>query len=124
MRATVDGVVWNGTINVASIATGNFLVMTGETGIGTPNEILLTISTAAQVGTQTVASNLVVGSYISSRTDGWLAAGPSGSGTVTVSTLTSNSATGTFSFTMVPNSGSGPTKVVTNGEFNARIPTP
>jgi hypothetical protein len=124
MRATVDGVVWTGRINVAAIATGNFLVMTGETGIGTPDQILLSLSTPARVGTETVASGLVVGTYVNTPTVNWLAAGPTGSGTVTVSTLTATSATGTFEFVMVPNPGLGSNKVVTNGEFNARIPTP
>jgi hypothetical protein len=124
MRATVDGVLWTGRINVASIATGNFLVITGETGIGTPNQILLSISTPAQVGTQTVASGLVVGTYLIAPTVHWLAAGPQGSGTVTVSTLTSTSATGTFSFVLPPGNGTTTTKIVTDGAFNVRIPTP
>jgi hypothetical protein len=125
MRATIDGTVWTGAINVASIATGNFLVATGASDIGTPRQILLSISTPAQVGTQTVASNQVVGTYVTSPTVGWLAAGPSGSGTVTISSLTATSATGTFSFVMVPNTGGvSPTKVVTDGAFNVRIPTP
>jgi hypothetical protein len=124
MRATIDGTVWTGRINVAAIATGNFLTITGETDIGTPNQILLTLSTPAQVGTQTVASNLVVGSFVTSSTMSWLAAGPMGSGTVTVATLTATSALGTFSFVMPPNPGVTGTKVVTNGTFNARIPTP
>jgi hypothetical protein len=42
---------------------------------------------------------------------------------MTVSTLTPTSATGTFAFTLVQ-SGGGPNRVVTNGAFNARIPTP
>ena len=125
MRATIDGTAWTGAINVAAIATGNFLVITGASDIGTPGQILLSLSTPAQVGPQTVASNLVVGSYVTSPTVGWLAAGPSGSGTVTVSSLTATSATGTFSFVMFPNTGSAsPTKVVTDGAFSARIPTP
>jgi hypothetical protein len=124
MRATIDGVVWNATINTAAIATGNFLVMTGVTDIGTPNQILLTLSTPAQVATQTVAGGQVVGSYITSPTVSWLAAGPMGSGTVTVTSLTATSAIGTFSFTMPPNPGASGTKSITDGTFNARLPTP
>jgi len=125
MRATIDGTVWTGTINVAAIATGNFLTVTGASDIGTPRQILLTLSTPARVGTETLASNLVTGAYVTSPTVGWLAAGPSGSGTVTISSLTATLATGTFSFVMFPNTGGvSPTKVVTDGAFNARIPTP
>jgi hypothetical protein len=125
MTATVDGTAWTGAINVASIATGNFLVMTGASNIGTPAQILLSISTPAQVGTQTVGSGSAVGTYVTSSTVSWVAAGPTGSGTVTVSSLTATSAEGTFSFVMFSNAaGTGPTKVVTDGAFNARIPTP
>jgi hypothetical protein len=125
MRATVDGVPWTGVINVASIATGNFLVVTGASDLGGPNETLITLSTPAQVGTQTVASNLVVGAYVTSRTTGWITIPPAGSGTVTVTSLTPTRATGTFSFVMMPNSGAAaPLKVVTDGSFDAQIPTP
>lgn len=125
MRATVDGTVWTGAINVASIATGNFLVVTGASDIGTARQIFLTMSAPAQVGTHTVASNQVVGSYAMSSTVGWLAAGPVGSGTVTISSLTATSAEATFSFVMTPNTaGAAPNKVVTDGAFNTRIPTP
>jgi hypothetical protein len=124
MTATVDGVPWTGRINVASIATGNSLVMTGETGIGTPSQILLSISTPARAGTENVGSGLVVGTYVTAPTVNWLAAGPTGSGTVTVTTFTQTAATGTFSFVMAPGAGTTTTKVVTAGAFNVRIPTP
>jgi hypothetical protein len=126
MTATIDGVAWRGAINVAAIATGNFLVVTGASDIGTPNQILVSFSTPAQVGTQTVGvNNNLVGTLVTSPPLNWIAAGPSGSGTLTVSTLTATSSTGTFSFVMTASiPGSAPTKVVTNGAFNARIPTP
>jgi hypothetical protein len=122
MTATIDGVPWTGRITVASIATGNNLVVSGT---GSPGITTIALSSPAQVGTQTVGSTSpLVGSLIVSPTVGWLAAGPIGSGTMTISTLTETSATGTFSFTLVPNLGSGPNKIVTNGTFNAVLPTP
>jgi hypothetical protein len=124
MRATIDGVGWTGRINVAAIATGNFLVMTGETDFGTPNQMLLSLSTPARVGTETAASGLVVGTLVTVPPVNWVSAVPGGSGTVTVSTLTATSATGTFSFVMPPGNGTTTTRVVTAGEFNVRIPTP
>jgi hypothetical protein len=125
MRATVDGVLWTGDINVAAIATGNALVVTGVSDIGTPRQILITVNTPARVGTETVASNQVGGLYVTSPTTGWSTLSPLGSGTVTVTSLTATRATGTFSFVMAPNTGApGPLKTVTNGSFDARIPTP
>jgi hypothetical protein len=122
MEAVVDGVPFTGTITVASIATGNNLVVSGTSF---PGMVTIFFSTPAQVGSQAVGpTGLVVGGMVTSPTVGWLAAGPLGSGTVTVSTLTPTSATGTFSFTLVPNSGSGSNKVVTNGTFTAHLPTP
>jgi hypothetical protein len=126
MTATIDGAPWTGAVNVASIATGNFLVVTGASDFNTPNQILVSFSTPAQVGTQTVGfNNPLTGTLVTTPPLNWIAAGPSGSGTLTVSTLTATSATGTFSFVMTASiPGSAPTKVVTNGAFNARIPTP
>jgi hypothetical protein len=126
MTATIDGVAWTGAINVAAIATGNALVVTGASDLNTSNQILVSFSTPAAVGTQTVGlNNPLVGTLVTAPPLNWIAAGPSGSGTLTVSTLTATNATGTFSFVMTASiPGSAPTRVVTNGAFNARIPTP
>jgi hypothetical protein len=122
MSATIDGEPWIGTITVATIATGNNLVVSAT---GSPGMTTIALNSPAQSGTHTVGpTSSVVGSVITSPTVGWLAAGPIGSGTMTISTLTATSVTGTFSFTLVPNMGTGPNKVVTNGTFSARIPTP
>jgi hypothetical protein len=128
MRATVDGVPWTGEINVAAIATGNALVVTGVSDIGTPNQILITVNTPARVGTETVTfgpGSQVGGLYVTSPTTGWSTISPLGSGAVTVTSLTATRATGTFSFVMAPNTGApAPLKTVSNGSFDARIPTP
>ncbi len=125
MTATIDGVAWSGTITVASIATGNNLVVSATDRPGSPGMLTLVLNVPAQVGTQTVgATSLVTGALVQSTTVSWLAAGPTGAGSVTVSTLTSTTATGTFSFTLVANLGAGQNRAVTNGAFNARIPTP
>jgi hypothetical protein len=125
MTAVIDGVPWSGTINVASIATGNHLVVSATPDPSRPGIDVLTFSTPAQVGTQTIGAPGVTAAYVLSPPVNWIAAGPAGSGSVTVSTLTATNATGTFSFTMVGSLGPNPDlKVVTNGAFNARIPTP
>jgi hypothetical protein len=122
MTALIDGVPWIGTITVATIATGNNLVVSAT---GSPGMTTIALNSPAQIGTHTVGpTSTVVGSVITSPTVGWLAAGPIGSGTMTISTLTATTATGTFSFTLVPNIGTGPNRVVTNGTFSARLPTP
>jgi hypothetical protein len=125
MTAVIDGVPWSGRINTARIATGNHLVVSATPDPTRPGFDVLTFSTPAQIGTQTIGAPGVTGAYVLSPTLGFIAAGPAGSGSVTVSTLTTTNAAGTFFFTLVSNLGSSPEiKTVTNGAFNARIPTP
>jgi hypothetical protein len=122
MTATIDGATYTSAINTAALAASNSLVMSAA---GFPGATIMSFAAPAQVGTHNVgASNPVTGALVTSPTVGWLAAGPSGSGSVTISTLTATSTTGTFAFTLTPNSGTGPNRVVSNGAFNARIPTP
>jgi hypothetical protein len=129
MTATVDGVPFSGTITVAAIAAGNSLVVSGTSGLGTNSMLTIAVSAPAQIGTYAVGPiGQLVGTLTAhtavSATDGWLAAGPSGSGSLTISTLTSTGATGTFSFVLTPNVATGSNRIVTNGAFNARLPTP
>lgn len=53
----------------------------------------------------------------------WRAEPQFGSGTITVQTLTSTTASGSFAFTLLPVTESGATgsRVVTNGSFNVRF---
>jgi hypothetical protein len=126
MTAIIDGVPWSGTITVARIATGNALVVSATQNLGRPDNNTLALSTPAVPGTQLVGGPSVTGAWVLFPSMvSWLAAGPQGSGSVTVSTLTATNATGTFFFTLVGNPGVSPDiRVVTNGAFNARIPTP
>jgi hypothetical protein len=122
MTAMIDGVLWCAPINQAVMVPGSLLIMSA----GTPGMTLLALSTPAQIGTQTVGSSSPLTAMLSTAlTSTWIAAGPVGSGSLTISTLTPTSATGTFSFTVVQSDITGQTsKVVTNGAFNTRIPTP
>ena len=125
MTATIDGVAWTGTINTAVVANGSLIVSAAVS----PTSSGIALASPAQVGTQTVGSGSAVTAVLlanvtSPSSESWLAAGPTGSGSMTISTLTATSATGTFFFTLVPNPGTGQNRVVSNGAFNARIPTP
>jgi len=90
--------------------------------------IRLFIRTDAGPGDQSIGSSSNTAADVMYRPgyaepQGWTASGPNGSGTLTLSTLTDNRATGTFSFTAtaVMLSTSPPTYRVTNGYFDVRF---
>ena len=108
MTAIIDGVPWSGTITVARIATGNSLVVSATQDPSRLGVNTLAFSTPAQVGTQMVGATGVTGAFVLSPPVNWIAAGPAGSGSVTVSTLTATNTTGTFFFTLEGNPGVSP----------------
>jgi hypothetical protein len=127
MTAVIDGVPWCAPINQA-VRTGSVLIVSAidhPEAFDTPGTTSLSFSAPAEVGTHTVGFvNPLTGILVTLPASNWLAAGPVGSGSLTITTLTETSATGTFSFTLVPGGGTGPNRVVTDGAFSVRIPTP
>jgi len=126
LTAVIDGRAYTGIVKVVSRTDGYF-------GIAATNAALtLTVSfatTRPAVGTTTVADSLVsmgvatTNGSSGATTGSWIATNISGSGSLTISTLTSSGATGTFNFTAAPapppsNVGATGTKVVSNGVFN------
>ncbi|HMC64323.1 MAG TPA: DUF6252 family protein [Gemmataceae bacterium] len=122
MSARIDGVQWtaasaqgtinNGVVSIVGITAGQVFSI----GV-TVNRGPATYTAGIIDPFNVVVSNLTIGS------SGWDAGPVSGSGSVTIATLTSTTASGTFSLTLAPTPGTGATgnKVTTNGTFNVTL---
>ncbi|NNF38575.1 MAG: hypothetical protein HKN71_07900 [Gemmatimonadetes bacterium] len=115
--ATVDGAAWNGQLTGAVNNGFTFALEGTANGV----EISLSVNLSQNVVPGTV--DLTTGSTGAQVVEGgeiWYAVGQGGSGTLTIQTLTTTGATGTFEFVAGPvaNSASGGTRSVTNGQFD------
>ncbi len=137
LTATIDGTSFVSitTIGVRTPALPN--LPNGTVGVSGSDKVtlpytLLAFSVPCVIGTYPLAStgnpvpqNASVTNLISTTAGAaWNAGGTAGgTGVITLSTLTATSASGVFSFTLVPQSGTGATgnKVVTNGVFNVKF---
>lgn len=126
MSATIDGSRWSA-VTVTALRTSssagtasNRLAINGTNGF--TSYTMVTIGVPAAVGTYQVGAlvgaTAAVDNIAGTSDAKWdsVTAGPTG--TVTVTAITSNTASGTFSFTLQPSSlpATG-TKTVTNGTF-------
>ncbi len=126
--ATIDGAsfVGLGVTTVRSTVGGAaFLGVGGASGF-TGNYILLALGFPAAVGTYNIGSGSVADAsmQIPNQNSLWSATATNGgTGTITVTSSTANSASGTFSLTLVPLGGTKATgnKIVTNGVFNVKF---
>jgi len=126
MSATIDGTRWDAVVIIQAAIQGGVLRIGGQNSTTTPF-VALGVAVPPTVGTYTVSAATgatVAGSLDQTSTTAptllqWNANFTFGSGTVTLSTLTANAASGTFSFNLVhiatPSTG---TRVITNGVFN------
>lgn len=119
--ATVDGQPWTGQIQTARTNYNGFVF--GVVGDADGIEIALSVNTSDPDNQVPGTVDLTAGSTgaeISEGGDTWYAVGFGGSGTMTINTLDTNGATGTFSFVAGPVGGSAPdgTRSITNGSFN------
>lgn len=117
--ATVDGAPWNGQIvPTATLNNGfTFSVQGVADGIEIGLSVNLTQNTVPGTVDLTAGST---GAQISEGSEVWYAVGLGGSGSMTIQTLTSDRATGTFAFVAGPvaNSASGGVRTITNGSFD------
>jgi hypothetical protein len=126
VTANIDGVAYTGSVNAATNTNGVLNVASNSADLTRA----IAFAAPAAVGTATVFLGSAV-SFTAQNTNGsavtgaWGAGGQFGSGTLTITSLTSTSASGTFSFTGVvtPGSPTGTTgtKAVTNGAFTANF---
>ncbi|HEX7122951.1 MAG TPA: DUF6252 family protein [Gemmatimonadaceae bacterium] len=118
LTAVVDGQQWTAT-TIAADYLGQIgaLVIAGSDAAGLG--IAFSVPTD-DVGTFTVQTTPGMNATVTAGGVGWLAVAGTGSGTVTISTLTSSRAVGTFSFVLVADdAGTNPqARTVTSGQFD------
>jgi hypothetical protein len=116
MSANIDGATFSAVTILVDAGNGYILL-----GGGQPGQATLDLTLAAGgTGTQTIgqgaatAANVIIGGQI------WVASGVTGSGSVTLTTLTSTHAVGTFTFTAKAalDSYTPAIRQVTNGKFD------
>jgi hypothetical protein len=115
LTATIDGQSWVGTISTAVNSAGVFAIAaTNAAGL------TLAFGAPAVQGTTSVGLTSGTNAQLAQDTQGWQAAVTNGSGTVNITSINATSATGTFSFTLVPVVGTGASgnRTVSNGSFS------
>jgi Family of unknown function (DUF6252) len=123
MSATIDGTQWVATTGLSVTYNQGILA---AAGVDNSLNTLAFAVFASAPGTYPIGATSPTNALFTMNSNGsksWQAASTLGSGSVTVTTLTATGATGTFSFTLVANGGSGASgnKVVTNGKFNLKF---
>lgn len=120
MTATIDGVSWTATaITTASYVNG--IVSIGGADSASPTRaiglgLIASGPGTYQIGTLPSAAN---GVLTLSNGQTWTSNVIGGTGSITVTTLNSTTAVGTFTFTAVPSSGGATgNKSITSGVFN------
>ena len=117
MSARIDGTQWTATA-VGVTARNGALIVAGANGAGVG--IGIGASMIQGTGTQTFGPTSAANGGVTASTMSWGANSFQGSGSVTLTTLTANRATGTFTFS-APALGAGSTpspRVVTSGVFD------
>ncbi len=115
--AVIDGQAWAPTTSTFAVSYSNgVLAMTGTDATGWTFGMAIPTSGPGSVPLSTGANAILTSpssqSWSATHLDG-------GSGTITVTSLTSNSATGTFSFVLVPIAGGATgNRTVAQGTFN------
>ena len=128
MSAKIDGVPWTAipqAIQVVRVALpglpSGLLAVNGTDRFSCPI-LLLTFAIPRVVGTYALGPGATSGANASLGTSNCAAGqwsdGFGGSGSITLTTLTSTGAAGTFSFNLTPSPGTTGTRVVTDGVFN------
>jgi hypothetical protein len=123
MTASIDGVAFSAV--TASVAHGTGIISIGGVNGFTGQYLALVVAMPEVVGSYSIGSGSSANASLTipAASSGWNASPTTGSGTIALTTLTANSATGTFSLNLqpVPGTTATSTKVVTNGVFNVRF---
>jgi len=115
LSARIDGTLWNAAQINASVSSGVLTIASSDntTGIG--------LVLPAATGAYTTSGAAVFTAQLSISGNAWFAGTAVGSGNVTVTSISTNSAAGTFSLTFIPvSSATVGNKTVTEGSFNVK----
>lgn len=118
LSAKIDGVSWSPTVISASAGSGALIVATAD---GTGRGFAFAVAITQGLGTQTLGPASVVNANSAFGGQGWLATpNLGGSGSVTLTTLETNRAAGTFTFALqgISPSTNPATLHVTEGRFD------
>lgn len=117
MSASIDGTAWNALAVTSGKATGSLII----SGSDLARTVTISFLPPA-VGTQPGGPIGIVLATVIIGSQGWQAnAVGLGGGTVSLATLTSTRAAGTFTFSAVASQGATPaSRQITNGKFDVR----
>jgi hypothetical protein len=120
MNATIDGTRWDASAYLLATQQIGIVAVSGTNAFS--NYTTVTFAVPATVGTYQVAPLTIANAsvdFIATADSKWASLAAGSNGTVTLTTLTSTGARGTFSFNLLPLAAPATgTKVVTNGVFN------
>jgi hypothetical protein len=119
MAGTINNVAWTADCFAVDVTNANVIGIAGAdlaTGAGFQT---FGFAGTRTVGTQTITALSPLNALLQQGSNAWSASLVQGSGTLVITSLTNNSAAGTFTFTLLPVSGTPATgtKTVT-GSFN------
>jgi hypothetical protein len=120
MTATVAGAAWDGSLAIQASRAGNVFALGGTNGT---YQIQLTVPNVTAAGTYNFGPGNAGIAQVIQVTAGfaaWTSALVGGTGTLTLTTLTTEGASGTFSFSGIASPGTPATgtRAVTNGTFD------
>jgi hypothetical protein len=125
ISARIDGVQWSSIVTAAQY-TNTGLIISGADNSNPPHALGLGVAAVAPGTYQITLPNPTANASWTVGPSTWQASLIGGSGTVTITSLTSTGAAGTFSFTMVavPNTAASGSKAITDGVFNVTFASP
>lgn len=120
LSAKIDGTAWTPTVITASAGSGALIVAAAD---GTGRGLGFAVAITQGLGTQSIGPTSLVNANTTQGAQGWLATAHLGSGSVTLTTVETNRAAGTFTFTL---QGTSPTtnpatRRITEGRFDVRF---
>lgn len=128
MSATIGGTSWTASLTVQGSYNSNVLSFAGNGGSGANTyQINITLLNVTAPGTYNFNAgsigNIALVTQPGPPVATWNASGLAGSGSVTITSISSSRAQGTFSFTGAASGGTAATgtKAVTNGQFDVRF---
>jgi hypothetical protein len=118
MSARIDGNSWAASTALVAQFNGGILSIAGTDG--SSRSVGFAVSTNTTAGTHTIGPTGPTNGLLVEGPRSWLAVGTQGSGSVTITSISTTRAVGTFTFTLMANSGSGATgsRSVTQGAFD------
>jgi hypothetical protein len=122
MRAQIDGVAWNAIcVGIDNPGGSGRINFGGSDTVDSPPGQVLSILSAAAVGTANVGESSFAGAFLSVGSSRWEAIASLGAGSITISSLTETRIVGTFSFDLSAAPGTSGRRTITAGSFDLQF---